>query len=99
MKEGLTISKKELDVPHLRHINSRVIDLGDNTVPDGKPDPARSRVGRADPILVAVRPTGLQARPAKCVIVSSNFCHCQIPHLTSLPSLTDLRLNGESNSS
>jgi hypothetical protein len=51
MKEGLTISKKKLDVSHLGHINGRVIDLGDDTVPDGKPDPAGSRVGCADPIL------------------------------------------------
>jgi len=87
MKEGLTISKKELDVPHLGHVNGWVIDLGDDTVPDGKPDPAGSRVGRADPILVAVRPTRLQTRPAEGVIISSNSCHCQIPHLTPLPYL------------
>jgi hypothetical protein len=36
MKEGLTISKKKLDVSHLGHINGRVIDLGDDTVPDAE---------------------------------------------------------------
>src|SRR6202041_3426215 len=87
MKEGLSITKKKLDVPHLRRVNSRVIDLGDNTVPDGKPDPAGSRVGCADPILVAVSPTGLQTRPAEGVIISSNSRHCQIPRLTPLPYL------------
>jgi hypothetical protein len=78
MKEGLTISKKKLDVSHLGHINGRVIDLGDDTVPDGKPNPTGSRVGCADPIFVAVRPTGLQTGPAKCVIISSDSCHCKL---------------------
>jgi hypothetical protein len=41
MKEGLTISKQKLDVPHLGHINGRVIDLRNDTIPDGKPDPSR----------------------------------------------------------
>jgi hypothetical protein len=87
MKEGLPIGKKKLDITHLGHINSRVIDRRDDAVPDGKPDPAGSRVGCADPILVAVRPTGLQTRPAKCVIISSNFRHFQIPLPTPLPYL------------
>jgi len=78
MKEGLTICKKKLDVSHLGHINGRVIDLGDDTVPDGKPNPTGSRVGCADPIFVAVRPTGLQTRPAKCMIFSSDSCHCKL---------------------
>ena len=84
MKEGLTISKKKLDVSHLGHINGRVIDLGDDTVPDSKPNPTGSRVGCADPVLVAVRPARLQTRPAKRVTISSNSCHLQIPCLTPL---------------
>src|ERR1700737_4358805 len=55
--------------------------LGHDAVPYGKPDPTGSRVGRADPILVSVRPTRLQARPAKCVIISSNSCHRRVPKL------------------
>src|ERR1700730_17814746 len=87
MEERFPIGKKKLDIPHLRCVAGRITDLGHDAVPDGKPDPTGSRVGRADPILVAVRPTRIQARPAKCVIISSNSCHRRVPKLRPMPSL------------
>ena len=87
MEERFPIGEKKLDIPHLRCIDGRVVDLGDNPVPDCKPDSASSRVGCADSILVAVRPTRLQARPAKCVIISSNSCHRRVPKVRPMPSL------------
>ena len=42
MKERLSIGKKKLDIPHLRCVDGRIIDLCHDAVPDGKPDPARS---------------------------------------------------------
>src|ERR1700686_2981468 len=87
MEERFPIGEKKLDIPHLRCVDGRIIDLGHDAVPDGKPDPTGSRVGRADPILVAVRPTRLKARPAKCVIISSNSCHRRVPKLGPMPSL------------
>src|SRR6202140_1966866 len=87
MEERFPIGEKKLDIPHLRCIDGRVVDLGDNAVPDGKPDSASSRVGGADSILVAVRPTRLQSRPAKCVPICPNSCHCHVSRLPPLPSL------------
>jgi hypothetical protein len=38
-----------------------------------------------------VRPTGLQTRPAKCVIVSSDSCHCKLHSFTRINPKTKRR--------
>ena len=40
VEETLPVRDKELEIPELRPIHGRVVDLGDDTVPDGEPEPA-----------------------------------------------------------
>ena len=61
VKERTAVGYKILQIANLRPINRRIVDFGDNPIPNREPEMAGCRVCRADSILVAMRPTGLNA--------------------------------------
>ena len=57
VEETLPVRDEELQVPELRPIHGRVVDFGDDPVPDGEPEPAGAGIGRADAVFCPVGPT------------------------------------------
>src|SRR5689334_23936576 len=59
VEEGLPVADEVLQVAYLRLIDGRVVDLVQDTLGDGEPDPAQRRVRGPYPVLVAAGPAGL----------------------------------------
>ncbi len=60
--ERLAVGHQELHVPHLGAVDRGVVDLVQNAVRAGEPDPARRRVGRSHRVLHARGPARLKTR-------------------------------------
>ena len=65
MEKALAVGDEILEVPELGPVYRRIIDFGDDAVPEGKPNPAGSCISSSHPILSSMRPFGLDARPPK----------------------------------
>ena len=63
----LPVGDQELHVAHLGAVDGGVVDLVQNSVRAGKPDAARSRIGRAHRVFHARSPARLKAGRAKCL--------------------------------
>ena len=76
MEEALAVGDEILKVPELGPVHRRIIDFGDDAVPEGKPNPAGSCISSSYSILSSMRPSGLDARPSKSlhlVVFASGF--------------------------
>ncbi len=65
MEERGAVSDEELSVAYLGTVNSRKINLGQNSFGQGEPYPAGNGVGRANSIFGADGPGGCNTRVAK----------------------------------
>src|SRR5579863_5382801 len=79
VKERLPISDEILKVSDLWVIHGRIIDFGDDTVPQGEPDSAGSRVSSSHPVFISVGPSRLDARPSESWIAIFWF-HIALSH-------------------
>ena len=68
VEEALPVRDKELEIPELRPIHGRVVDFGNDPVPEGEPEPAGAGVGRADAVFCAVGPTGRDPRASERLV-------------------------------
>jgi len=68
MEERLPIREEILKVADLWVIHGRIIDFRDDTIPQGEPDSARSRVGGSYPVFISVSPSRLDAGPSESCI-------------------------------
>src|ERR1017187_1198163 len=73
MEESLPVSDEILKVADLWMIHCRIIDFRDDTVPQGEPDSAGSRVSGSHPVFISVGPSRLDARPSKSCIAGIWF--------------------------
>ena len=80
-EEGFSVGDQILQIADLRPIDGRVVDLVQDALGDGKPDPAQSRVSSAHAFFVTARPARFDARTA-----GSGICIQQNRHHDSLPS-------------
>lgn len=81
VEERLAIADEILKIADLWPVYSRVVDLGNNAVPDREPETTGGRVRGAYYCLVAMGPAGLDPGLAEC------FCAVQCLHcMTSSPS-------------
>src|SRR5579863_1847108 len=78
MEESLPVSDEILKVSDLWVVHCRVIDFRDDTVPQGEPDSAGSRVSGSHPTFISVSPSRLDARPSESRIAGSWF-HIAFP--------------------
>ena len=78
MEERLPIGDEILKVADLWVIHGRVIDFRDDTVPQGEPDSARSRVSGSHSVFISVSPSRLDARPSESWIAMFWF-HLAFP--------------------
>src|SRR5277367_2139075 len=65
VKERLSIRDKVLQVPDLRKVHGRKVDLVEDSVGEREPDPARCIVGRPQPFLAAAGPSRFESGPAE----------------------------------
>ena len=56
MEKAAAIGDEQLKVSKLGAVDSRVVDFGNDAVPDRKPNPARRRISRADSVFASMRP-------------------------------------------
>ena len=91
LKERAAVGYKILQIAKLRSINRRIVDFGDNPIPNREPEMAGCGVCRADAILVAVRPAGLNAWFSKR-FCSSNSLHPRTSSVCSLRCGTEQQM-------
>jgi hypothetical protein len=65
MEEAIPVREEELEIPELRPVDGRVVDLGDDPVPDGEPEPAGTGVGRADTVFCGMGPARRDPLPSE----------------------------------
>ena len=63
-EERFPVGNEILQIAYLRPINGRVVDLVQDALGDGKPDPAQRRVSGSHSVLVTARPAGFDPRTA-----------------------------------
>src|SRR5579864_1359382 len=73
MEESLPIRDEILKVSDLWVIHCWIIDFRDDTVPQGEPDSAGSRVSGSQPVFISVGPSRLDARPSESSIAGFWF--------------------------
>ena len=59
VREAFTVGDDQLKVANLCAIDGRTVDFRDDAVEQREPHPARSRICRADAVLIRVSPFGL----------------------------------------
>ena len=96
MEKGLAVGDEILKVPELRPVYRRIIDFGDDAVPEGKPNPAGSCISRSPPILSSVRPFGLDARPSKSLHLVVSACKFHFCCFAGLAAIYAAQLTGPS---
>src|SRR5579863_1169989 len=73
MEESLPVSDEILKVSDLWVIHCRIIDFRDDTVPQGEPDSARSRVSGSHSVFISMGPSRLDARPSESCVTDFSF--------------------------
>jgi hypothetical protein len=75
VEETFAVRDEELEIPELRPIHGRVVDFGDDPVPNGEPEPAGAGIRRADPVFCRMGPTGRDPRPSERLLPAWNLPH------------------------
>ena len=65
VEETPSVRDKELEVPELWPIHGRIVDFGDDPVPEGEPEPAGAGISRSDPVFCGMGPAGRDPRPTE----------------------------------
>src|ERR1041385_1200621 len=55
-EKTVAIRKKEFHIAQLRTVDGWIVNLGQDAATNREPDASPARIGRADPILVGIRP-------------------------------------------
>ena len=92
MKEALAVRDEVLKVPKLWPVHRRVIDLGEDAVPQGKPDSAGGCISSPHPVFPTMGPTGFDAGPSKSFIVALSLHAAHRFDLTFWSKRMNLRL-------
>ncbi len=76
VEERLAVREQELHVAELGPVDPGEVDLRDDPPPDRVPESRVGRVGRADAVLVAVRPAGHDPRGPGCDPIPARVHRC-----------------------
>ncbi len=75
VEEAMAVRDQQLQVARLWPVHARVVDLGDDAVPEREPRAARCAVRRADAVLAAVRPARLDPGRAERFVLDPQVSH------------------------